>query len=346
MADELQPGPEPAEVDIDSLSPEQVTEQIASLKQGKPAKLKRAPEEAPDEERPAPQEAKPTAEVSGDDDEFKGQETVPHGTFHRANQRRKEAEERASKAEQERQVAFQRLSELLESQQRQQAAQIAEEPEEPDLGPDPDADPIGALRWAREQLAVHDKREREARQRQTEEGQRQAYINSVVETAGDQWRTALEARPELSEADDYLMKSYGNELAAMGWQPHQINQKLREVSLQQAIHAQRSKRPIGEYIEQLAKARGWQATPKAIPGQELVETPARDAQGRFTKEAEKMEALNAAKSASLSLGNGGPAVKTGPLTAQDIVNMTPDEYAAFKDKFGEKGLLAAAQRRA
>ena len=341
MADELNPGPEPVEVDVDSLSHEQVTEQIESLKQGKPARLKRPVEETP-EPKPAA-EAKPAPEA-GDDDDFKGQETVPHGTFHRANQRRKEAEEKLAKVEQERQVAFQRLSELLEAQQRQQAAQ-AEPEDEPDLGPDPEADPVGALKWQREQLAAQQRERAESARQAQQARQQEAYARNLKATADKTWDRVVTERPELKGADEAFITSVMKEWMATGRPEWQAMQDAQVLALRHADHCLRNNIDMGDYFAALAGARGWQP-PKAIPGQELQPELPRDAQGRFTKEAEKMEALNAAKAAALSLGGGGSPARTGPITAQDIINMTPEEYAAFKDKVGEAGLTAAAHRRA
>jgi hypothetical protein len=217
-------------------------------------------------------------------------------------------EERQKRAELER-----RLAEL---EQRTKAP----EPEAP-ADPDPETDPIGALKAAKAEL-----------RRMAEETQRQQYeaqLNNIAFNAATQFQ---QQAPDYRDAYQYALKSRAQELKAIGPPPEfQGTQeeyvaefipkilKIEEFNL--VARAVANRRNPAEAIYEFAKARGYARPAPAAPA------PAPAVPDPALQQAKK------AVAASASAG-GAPAAK-GEISDADAVNLKGAAFDAYwNKKFG------------
>jgi len=332
MADE-KPGEQPVEGDdidlaaVDTMSDEEI------------GKLKRGEADPP----------RKKAREGGDDDFDEvdpKSETVPHGKFHRVNERRKQAEQERdahakakADAEARADLAMRRLSELLE------ASKPAKEPEpedEPDLGPDPDQDPLGAVKWMREQKA---REFAEAKQRREVE-QTGSQAQRIVAEQATRFSQVKAQHPVLDEAYKHLLESVAGENALYGLSGIDLTNRVHQWEAQVAQWAHRNNQPIEEVIWNLAQRRGFRPPDPNAGGDDGGQDQGgsdqpRGPNGQFVKAAAEMDRREATKAAAKSLGGGGGPADVGEITPQKILEMSEDEYVAFKKKHGERAMRVA-----
>ena len=321
-------GGAPEVPDIDSMSDAEFEEFKNAHKEG--------------EEAPEPKAKEPEAGGDDDDDDSEpvaGSQSVPHAKFHRVNERRKEAEKRAEEAQRNATVAMQRMAELMEAMKGRQEPEQKAEPEEPEHpGPKPSAadSPYDWAIW-REKKDAWDEYQASQQRAQVDQQQhahrqwQEAYTSVLT-----QFETAKQAEPELQGLYDGLRTSYAREYQAYGYSMPQIAQLVerQEAQIIQWAHANRI--PIGQTIKALAESRGVQAQ---APEQGGAQVPRDPATGQF-KSAQDIDKLDQTKRASRSL-NGGAAVRTEGPTPEDIVNMSEEDFAAFKKEYGDKAMAKA-----
>lgn len=318
MADDVA---QPAAVDVDALSDEEAH------------KLLHGEAEA----SVATEKVEETKPETGDDDDSDISVTVPHKKFHQANERRKAAEERAAQAEQASTLAMQRLSELLNANGEQKQA----EPE-PDFGPDPDQDPVGALKWAREQVVLRTQQEREQQSKWQQQNQAGKQVQRSLELVGARWAEVEQTIPEINDAWRALDASYRAEMQRLGWRGQALERQMFKVNTDWAQYVVSNSIPIEDFIVGMAEARGWK--PGTAEAAKPIEGAERDENGRF-KSAEKIDKLEATKQKAKSLGTGGAPVKTGEITPEELVAMPEEDWKEFKKKW-DKGGEGGAMRKA
>ena len=339
MADEKEPDapPESDALDdaLDALPPEEFE------------KLKRGEREPPTKDaakEPAAKEAPAKDEFDVDPKS----ETVPHGQFHRVNERRKAAEAertaaaaRAEQAEARANTAMQRMAELLEASK---PAPKPVEEQQPDLGPDPEVDPIGALKWSREQRALEFQQRKDWEAQSGQQRQAQNQHEQLIRTAAADVQQFKTTQPDYDAARNFYWNQRGPELMALGYSQEQAVALIEQDELNIAHTALTRQQSPAQTLYAIAKARGYQA------GVETTPKPAangadreRDADGKFKAAAAAMDKRNATKEAAKSLGGSGGPGDAAALTAQDIVNMDETEFRAFKRKWdkelGEGGAM-------
>ena len=196
---------------------------------------------------------------------------VPHKALHAEREERKRVEQALATSKREWEAKFNTiLSELTKASQERRAP--AQSEPEIDLGPDPAVDPIGAAIWLREQRAADLRRQREwearqAEQNKTQEAQKkewEAFTNDLAASNRD-WEETITHFPEMNQVLDGLRESFKREFVALGWHGPQLIQKLNELEAQHAVYARRSGKHIGEYVAQLAAARGVQMPQRQAP---------------------------------------------------------------------------------
>jgi hypothetical protein len=167
-------------------------------------------------------------------------------------------EERQKRAELERkaQEYEQRLYEMQQwAEQVQQ--QMGQPQPEPVVEPDPETDPIGALKAARDQL------------RQMQEAtQQQQYIERLQQVAYNAAEDARQRIPDYYDAYKYAINSRAQEHLAMGVPRDQIAAVVQQEELVLIDRAVRAGRNPANDIYQMAKARGFQgkaAAPAPAP---------------------------------------------------------------------------------
>lgn len=249
---------------------------------------------APPEAAESPQ-AQPETEVEVDGaepaarEQPEHQKMVPHGALHEERARRKRAEE-----------DLRALRERMAYFEGQAAARKPPEPQEPDL-PNPEDDPIGAIKAQQEFIRRQIASRRDMDQQQQVARQQQELISSAT----IEWDAYKRENPDAEQAYKHIRETRGRELLLMGVEPARANQILNAEEFQAMQAARRSGRNIGEYVVELAQYRGWQ---KPTP------QPRQDG-----KEAAK----------SLSGLGGSP---TGPMTAERLASMTVEEFEAYQTK--------------
>ena len=206
-----------------------------------------------------------------------------------------------------------------------------------DLGPDPDTDPLGAIKWSREQ------RERDLRAWQNWEAQQASQQAEQTKTqerqaaeaqefyrdfnaASGEWTNAVIARPELGQIRDALLNSFAMEFNFQeGLTGADLTKRVLDFEKSHAVHARRKGIPIDEYLVRLAASRNiglpqrqtsGQAAPDAAPSATATATATEPAQvrdpatGQFTA-ADKAKKIAEAQERNMSLSDapGGPVKK-------------------------------------
>lgn len=306
----------PAEIDVDALSEAEFTELKGKIRSEQPVEAPPAAKKADPAPKPAATDkAAPDANAEEDGGEGKSAETVPHGQFHRERERRKAAEAEADTIRANYQKLMDRTTQLL------QRDVAPERQEQAPAIPAWDDNPIEAGKWTQEQvlkLANERTQEAEANRQRTEQ---QQYWQSVIAEANNQFTEAEKADPSVREAYDSLKASYLSELKALGHSPQSAAQELERIEAQGIAYALHNRIPVAEYVVGLASARGWQRKVASVD--------------TGKSEAEKINEREQTRLASLSLGKaGGEVVNTGITTPEQLLEMSDDEFRAYKKKHG------------
>lgn len=258
-----------------------------------PVKAEPAPE-APTAVEPAPEPSQPATEAKEEDDR-----RVPLKALQ---------EERAKRSEYERKLAEyeRRMAEL------EQRIPKAPEPAPPPI-PDPETDPIGALKY----VAEENRKLRE----EAEQQQRVARLNQIAYESATAFK---EQAPDYPDAYRYAINSRAQELAALGTPQNAIPQILQREELSLIDAAVRNGRNPAEAIYQFAKARGFNATASAP-------VPAAPAPVPPPAPAPVNPALQQAKQAVAASAAAGGTVANNDPSLTDMINApNPDLEKIWK----------------
>jgi hypothetical protein len=193
----------------------------------------------------------------------------------------------------------------LEAMAQQQQAAPSPQPQ-PEGPPDPDVDPIGALRYERQQ--------REHLQRYL---QGQALEQRVThDYVADAQRFAAET-PDFGQAYNHLFAGRIGELRAQGWSDDSIRQQVRHEEFTIALAALRAGRSPAQTAYELAKTRGY------------VPVATRPSSGSGAADP-TMAALKARAAASISEG-GTPS--RADLSLDDIGRLNGPAFDTAFDRY-------------
>lgn len=269
-----------------------------------------APEPAPTE--PETQDAAPEPSEAHDEAPETQDRRVPLKALQ---------EERQKRAEYERQLQeFQRREQewrqWAEQVQRQQMMGHNGGPqmEQEAAPPDPETDPIGALKYEREQR----QRLNEAIQQQQQAAQQQQYVQQLNQVAYQAATQFQQQAPDYQDAYRYALQSRAQELVALGTPETQVANILQREELSLIDTALRNGRNPAEAIYQFAKARGFSgktAAPAAVAPNPMLQQ------------------AKAAVAPSATSG-GAPAAK-GTISDADMANLKGAAFdAAWNKRFG------------
>lgn len=232
-------------------------------------------------------------------------------------------EERHKRAEYERQVQeFQRREQewrqWAEQVQRQQMMGHNNGPQmeqEQVAEPDPETDPIGALKHAREQQ----RQLQEAIQQQQMAAQQQQYVQQLNQVAYQAATQFQQQAPDYQDAYRYALQSRAQELVALGTPETQVANILQREELSLIDTALRNGRNPAEAIYQFAKARGFSGKTAASPAPAAPDP-----------------ALQQAKAAvAPSATTGGAPAARGSMSLADIANLKGAAFdSAWSKHFG------------
>lgn len=256
-------------------------------------------------EEAAPERPEPEGVEASDDAAEAGQaveraekpKMVPHGAFHEARERRKEAEaalaqERAAKAELER-----RLAEI--------EAKINPPAKEPEWV-DPVTDPDGYRKWDEHRAGKITAMEREAR----EKAERDEMTNRLAREE----QTFAAETPDYFDAVNYVMEARSRELALLTDDQAAIKNAVAQEAQALVRTALSAGRSPARVIYDIAKTRGY-APKVADAGEE-----------------QKLSALAKAQeqTATVSRASGGEA--PAKITARQLADMSRRELAKLSDE--------------
>lgn len=260
---------------------------------------------------PVAKEAESDADDSEEQEAAKKSDTVPHGRFHRENERRKQAEQELEQLRLSNQRLEQRTQQILERMEAQSHQEAPAAPQEPVSAAD---DPIAALdkiqQWQREQDEARENQEKADREAQS-------WQQALEYTA-----SSLQSDPDAVDAFKALSESYKAEFRAMGIPEAKVESEYAKLERQHVAYiVQNGVNPV-DYVKNLAGVRGW----KAQEAQPEIQEPS---------PAEQLDKREDARLASLSLSNtGGATANTGQPTPQQLAEMSDADFAAYMDKHG------------
>jgi len=254
-----------------------------------------------------------------EDGQLQKQDSVPFGRFERERLRLKEekAARAAEKADYEArdQARQERLEEIIKS-----FAQPKVEAE-PVIPLDLQTNPVGVIEHTAKQLEEIQKTLTERSQQ--EEAQRQEQ--EVFNFSRQEFAKAVQTDPSVTDAYTKLYDSFKREAEAFGLEGNDLANHLAQTEKQHIYYALQKKIPLGDYVKRLAGARtGW--TPQA---QAAAAAAAVDPAVMQQQIDEKQQIQRSA--ASLTNAGGSPA-RTGMPTPQELLDMSPSQYDAWRAK--------------
>jgi hypothetical protein len=198
---------------------------------------------------------------------------------------------------QARRAAEQRLADLERqlAESRQQA--------QPEWRPDPEADPVGYLKYLEQRLAADDEqRQAQAYERQQAETQQRA-VQTIVQQMNEHEADFRSEHPDYDDAVNHLRQSRLSELTAFGLSPDEANAALQQDFLNVVATALQRGRDPAQAAYDLARQRGFNKQPsklEAIARGQAAASPLSAAPGKASAEptVESVANLNGAAFAS------------------------------------------------
>lgn len=240
--------------------------------------------------------------------------TVPLAALQEERKARKDAEERQRKNEENAQKRLDLIAQTM-------AANKPKPPEQ--QAPDLEKDPLGVVKLNQDQL-----RELFEFKKSFEDNQRQYAEREVLKNESIRLENEfVKDHPDYFQAGDFLKQSRMNELAASGYQPHQITQIIQQETWALAQQALQGGRNPAESVMAIAMARGYKKAETKVEETE-ADKLARIAAGQKTGK-------------SLSQAAGGALPGAGQkLDAKTLANMTDDEFEKIYSKLSKGDMHA------
>lgn len=275
------------------------TSEVAEVAASEPAPVAAetaSPEPAP--EKPAsfdPVEKAPEA-----------QETAPEEQDRRVPLKALQ-EERQKRAQYEQQLQeYQRREQEWRAWAEQQ--QMAQQPEEQFVEPDPETDPIGALKYAKEQQ----QQMREYLMQQQEEAAQQRYVGELTNVAYNAATEMAQKVPDYQDAYKYAINSRAQELVALGTPPQAVASILQQEELRLIDTALQNRKNPAQAIYEFARARGFQGANKPVAADPVMQETRRQV--------------------AASASSGGAPASRGSVSPGDLANLNGAAFDAAWNK--------------
>lgn len=197
--------------------------------------------------------------------------------------------------------------------------------------PDPEKDPMGALKMllaqAKENRQVHADGVQETERRQQEQRIMGEASRLEMEYLREQpdFDAGTGNSPSYNEASAFLVNMRRAELAALGtYNPVQINQIVAQEAIGLAAQALQAGKNPARIVFELAKVRGFAPKAKEVP---VVEVPAETEQ-------QKLARISKGQEAGFSLGQAGgsKAPNNKQFDAKTLASMNDEDFSAFVNK--------------
>lgn len=302
-----------------------------------------APREGKLEDAPAPEPSEPAAVETKEPTETpEAERQVSYGALkeERERRRRLETEHAAEKAR-----IQERLDLMLQAMQARQAPSEPQRQASPEVigpAPDPNADPMGYVKYEfdaqkREIAEFKAFREQQAAQ-SVQQQQIQARQHQIQEMA--MWATGQESEyrketPDYNEAANFLQTSRAKQYEMMGvTNPAEVQNAIAQDTINIAALARQRGQNFAETVYNLAKSVGYT---KPIQAPAAVATQTVAAPVAPTVEADAL--ARATRGAAMSATVGTGSAPRGELTADALGKMSDAEFAKVLDKM-PRGELA------
>jgi hypothetical protein len=295
--------------------------------------------------QPAQQPAIPPVDDEAEDDPAKvaAHPQIPYAQFRREEKARKALQKELKArdealAERDRKLAegdqrWARLDERLQVFREANEQQAAAEQPKPPAPPDPEADPIGYLKYLGEKVSGLDGKTDQVATTVQERDAATALESTYVADA----RQFVARQPDFGQAYAWLMNNRDAELSAAGYTDPAERSRIiladeRDI-VARAVQARRSNPQAAgptQILYGLAKARGYMPAPAAtpaVPNNGAAQTNGAVAQPSVTAQ---VEAIQRGQAASRSLSSGGGAPAPAALDLSRLADMNDAEYLEFK----------------
>ena len=230
--------------------------------------------------------------------------TVPHAAFHQERLRRQNTERELAQIKHQ----FETFNQRLEDMRR--AADEAE-----NAPPDPEQDPIGALKYQQQQLMQQRQREQETARETAERQQQEAAIRQIDTVYRQSWESVRTDNPNSQQAYEGFISALDRHFQARGvYDPTERQTLINNEERAIAYAAMQQGRDPASVIIDTYGAQIAAETKLAVNAQEVIERRQR------------------ATSAARSLSNAGGKSGDEAITAQRIADMSIDEYEAWRSK--------------
>lgn len=231
----------------------------------------------------------------------------------------------------ENKLLMERMTALLEAQQKRDAPKV-----EAPVVPDKD-DPLGRIDHIDSRLArIEGETQAQAQTRQQAE-QEYAEVSRALSVARPQFEEAAAADPSITPTYNALLESYARELQFINRQNPEyladprafLGREMTKLENGHIRFAVASGMNVAHYMRELAASRG-------ITG--LTPQPGNGAPPAVVPEPKTIAERQAAQQRHMSLGDAPGAEVPAKIDAKALVKMTPSQFRAFAQKFGEAGL--------
>lgn len=245
-----------------------------------------------------------TVEAEAAEEEAKPEKrskTVPHQAFHQEREERKKWEAQAKQYAEH----LARLDERM---------RMAAEKEQEVAPPDPDQDPIAAIRYERERREALEHQHAERQKQDQQAHQQRQYEQQVVNYATEHVTEYRAENPSYDEAVNYLETVRASELALFGLGQQEIFQQIQSEAMNLAANCAKRGANVAETIYKMAEVRGFKAKVD-------------------TQEAEqKIETVSRGQERGKTLSNAGGKSGGAEMTAVDLLKLPSDEFEAWGKK--------------
>lgn len=306
--------------------------QLDEMRAGDAAIVEEAPQDDAGQADPAPADAGDAEGADGAADPAAPQDRrpqmVPHAALHEERLRRQETERVLAEERKARQTIEERTNLLLE-RFNQAPAQAPQQQQVPTF----DTDPAG-------HLLAHQRQQGEALNEVVRVLMSMGQQNQVAQTIGglQQRAIAMEQEfaadtPDYNEAVAFLAKARHNDLAEVGYvDPGERQRMISQEAIGLVERSLQAGRNPASVVYALAKNRGFGAAPLAAAEPSAAAAPPNGAA--------RLQTMQRGQEQARTLGNTRGSAPP-PLTAQRLLEMTPEEFeTAMKTKAGQE-LLGA-----
>jgi hypothetical protein len=294
-----------------------------------------APAPEPTSDVPEPVERASGADAQPGEQEPARTDDRPEGFVRREQAARLQTELEQERAE--RIAAQDRFAKMVERYYKDNEPKP--EAQEEDWGPDPDVDPVGALKWQRERFKAAAEAQRNWQQQTQQQTQAEQQWTNARNQVDAYYTKVVAAKPELEGLYQGLRESYAKEYAAyaesMGQPiiPATIKQQVDRQEATIIAWAYQNNVPIDIAIERLAASRGVLA--KAAQANPGAQQPRDPATGQFTAEAEKAAKIAQSQDRNASLG-AAPGAPVKKMTPAELAKMPEEEMWKYFESVGRK----------